>query len=344
MGFNLAVFLSKRGHQITVLDNLVRRGSETNVAGLRKMGITFVHGDIRSPEDFLELPADADALIECSAQPSVVAGYDNPVYDFRTNVEGAVNCLEFCRRTGLGMIFLSTSRVYPADKINAVPRIERETRWDWDPDMPLEDLPEGFDPVHGIGPGFSMDGPSKTLYGASKAAADLLCREYADAFGFPLLINRCGVIAGKGQFGVVNQGWFTFWAISCLFERPLTYFGYKGKQVRDIIFIEDLCELLEIQINRLPELSGKVWNVGGGRESSASLVEATDLMERLLSKKMTISVSDEGRKADVIIYISDNTEITRDLNWQPRVTMEQGAEKIAAWVRDNKTMLESAGL
>lgn len=342
VGFNLAVHLSEAGHEVTVLDNLVRKGSETNVPGLRTAGVDFIHGDIRNLEDLAELPTNADVLLECSAQPSVVSGYHNPVYDFRTNVEGVVNCLELCRKIGAGMIFLSSSRVYPANAVNSLARVEYETRWDWDtseePSLP------GFHPVHGIASNFTMDGPTKTIYGASKAAADYFCQEYADAFGLPVVINRCGVVAGSGQFGVVNQGWFTFWAISCLFERPLTYLGYKGKQVRDILFIGDLCRLIDMELERLSSVSGNVWNVGGGRENSVSLVEATTLMEGIFGKRMQVSLSDEIRKGDMVIYITDNRGVSQDLSWKPEISLEEGADQIARWVLDNRAVLEQAGL
>jgi CDP-paratose 2-epimerase len=344
VGFNLVKHFLAAGHDVTAMDNLARRGSETNVSDCLKMGVRFVHGDIRSVEDLTQLPSDADCLIECSAQPSVVSGYANPLYDFTTNVTGVINCLEFCRARGTGMIFLSSSRVYPACRINALPRLELDSRWDWDPDAPPESVPAGFDPVNGISAAFPMDGPTKTLYGASKAAADFFCQEYADAFGLPIAINRCGVIAGKGQFGVATQGWLTFWAISCLLERPLTYLGFKGKQVRDILFIEDLCSLLDIQLARLESNTGKVWNVGGGRQSSLSLIEATELMERLMGKKMTTHYRDDIRKADMVIYITDNAEVARDLAWSPRESLEGGAFKIARWVQDNRAKLASAGL
>jgi len=344
VGFNLTRYLVEAGHQVTVFDNLVRRGSEMNVPKLLKMGIRFVHGDIRSVEDFSELPTDADCLIECSAQPSVVSGYANPVYDFATNVTGVINCLEFCRTRGIGMIFLSSGRVYPANKVNALPVIEKATRWDWDPSGDRASLPRGFDPLNGIGAKFDMDGPTKTIYGASKAAADFFCQEYSDAFNVPIVINRCGVIAGEGQFGVIHQGWLTFWAISCFFERPITYLGYKGKQVRDILFVRDLCSLIRIQLEGLRELSGRVWNVGGGRKNSLSLVEATELMERLANKKLATSRQEQTRKGDMIIYLTDNSEVTRDLAWSPTVSVEEGAESIARWVRDNQTALAESGL
>jgi CDP-paratose 2-epimerase len=344
VGFNLATHLIRSGHQVTVFDNLVRRGSEINISKLREIGVNFVHGDIRNQEDFHDLPTNAACLMECSAQPSVVSGFSNPMYDFRTNVLGAMNCLEFCRQFGVGMIFMSSSRVYPAGRINGLPHVEQETRWDWRQDFGGGPLTEGFHPVRGIDSTFGLDGATKTIYGASKAAADFFCQEYADAFGLPMIVNRCGVISGEGQFGVADQGWLSFWAISCLLERKITYLGYKGKQVRDILFIPDLCNLLETQLNRLNEFSGRVWNVGGGRSNSLSLIEATDRLEGLLNKKMITSYSDHVRKGDMVIYITDNTEVCRDFNWAPKITLDDGLERIVAWIRDHRDSLISAGL
>jgi CDP-paratose 2-epimerase len=344
VGFNLAAHLVRSGHEVTALDNLVRRGSEINIAKLRELGIRFVHGDIRTPEDFHDLPKNAACLIECSAQPSVVSGFENPLYDFNTNVLGAVNCLEFCRQFGIGMIFMSSSRVYPARRINDLPHIENETRWDWKQDIGRDALPEGFHPIHGIGPTFGLDGATKTIYGASKAAADFLCQEYSEAFGLPIIVNRCGVISGEGQFGVADQGWLSFWAISCFLGRKVTYFGYKGKQVRDILFIPDLCNLLEIQMSRLTECSGRVWNIGGGRSNSLSLVEATDRLEKLLNKEMMTEYSDQMRKGDMIIYITDNTGVSNDFNWTPQTTIDVGLERMIQWIEDHHNSLVSAGL
>jgi CDP-paratose 2-epimerase len=344
VGFNLAHHLLEAGHKVTVLDNLVRRGSEMNLSALKRLDIPFLHGDIRNPEDFSQLSGPFECLIECSAQPSVVSGYIYPLYDFTTNVTGVMNCLEFCRTRGIGMIFLSSSRVYPASKINALPVVEEATRWEWDPHVARETLPRGFDPILGISAQFDVDGPTKTIYGASKAAADFFCQEYADAFGLPIIVNRCGVIAGEGQFGVIGQGWLTFWVISCLLERPLSYFGYRGKQVRDILFIQDLSGLVEIQLAQLDEFSGQVWNVGGGRDRSLSLMEATALVEQLMNKKMKVNYVEEQRKGDMIIYISDNSDIDRALGWSPSVPIEAGTNRIVKWVRDNRESLLNAGL
>jgi CDP-paratose 2-epimerase len=344
VGFNLAARLKRCGHTVTAVDNLARRGSEINLPALKALGIEFIHADIRNWDDVAHLPRPVDVLIECSAQPSVVSGFSRPLYDFNTNVMGAVHCLEFCRLNNAGMIFLSSSRIYASNKMNALPREEKETRWDWAPKADFATQVKGFDPVRGIGADFDLDGPTKTIYGASKAAADFFCQEYCSAFKLPIIVNRCGVLAGEGQFGVVGQGWLTYWAMAGVFDRPLTYYGHKGKQVRDVLFIPDFCSLIEKQLAQLETLSGGVWNVGGGRENSLSLIEATSLVDRMLGKEIATSYTDQAREADVVIYITDNTSITRDLNWAPNTGVEQGLERIIRWVNDNRTSLQEAGL
>ena len=344
VGSYLASSLAHKGHHVLVVDNLSRRGSESIVSRVAKLGIPFIHGDVRNEEDLHGLPDGFDCVVECSAQPSVVAGYVNPLYDFRTNFVGAVNCLELCRQRGMSMIFLSSSRVYSSDKLNAIPYVERETRWDWDAGLTSDQLPEGFHPLRGISAGFSIDGSAKTIYGVSKAAADLVCQEYGDAFGVPVIVNRCGVIAGGGQFGVRNQGWLTYWVISCFLKRPVTYLGFKGKQVRDILFIQDLCDLIELQLASIHKFAGMVWNVGGGRECSLSLLEATDLVQTLTGRKMTVVHSETVRRGDIRIYLTDNSAVSRELRWAPAESLCEGVEKIIAWVNDNRMLLDSAGL
>ncbi len=344
VGFNLAAHLARCGHTVIAVDNLARRGSEINLPALKALGIDFIHADIRNWDDVAHLPRHIDIVIECSAQPSVVSGFSRPLYDFNTNVMGAVHCLEFCRLNNAGMIFLSSSRIYASNKINGLPREEQETRWDWVPSADVGAMVRGFDPVKGVSADFDLDGPTKSIYGASKAAADLFCQEYRSAFNLPIVVNRCGVLAGEGQFGVAGQGWLTYWAMVGVFDRPLTYYGHKGKQVRDVLFIPDFCLLIEKQLVRIETFSGGVWNVGGGRRNSLSLIEATSLVNLTLGKEIRTNYSDQAREADLVIYITDNSGVTRDLNWVPSTSVEEGLERIIRWVSDNRASLQAAGL
>ncbi len=333
VGSNLAYYLSRQGHRIVVMDNLVRRGSERNLPSLRDRGITFQHGDIRCREDFDSLPANTDVLIECSAQPNVVDGFANPRFDIQNNLHGTLECLEFCRRTGAGMIYFSSNRVYSARRLNALPHTEGETRFDYQAGdgFPIP----GFDVNHGISHDFTMDGGHRSIYGVSKAAADLLCQEWASAFGLPVVVNRLGVIAGEGQFGMPAQGWVAYWVMAGVLELPLTYLGYDGKQVRDILFVEDVCRLIELEIAHLPDLGGRVFNAGGGRANSLSLREATAMMEALLETRMAVAIRPEPRQDDLKLYLTDNRAIRDILGWQPQVGLMAGLERIIRWVKDN---------
>jgi len=337
VGSSLALYLKQRGHEIIVMDNLVRRGSELNVPELRKRRIDFFHGDIRCIEDFEQLHGNIDLLIECSAQPSVVSGFENPRFDIMNNVMGTLECLEFCRLRGAGLIFMSSNRVYSSVKLNSLPIKALETRFDYDPDV--ANVFRGYDPFYGISADFGVDGAHKSIYGVSKATGDLLCQEWASAFGMNIIVNRCGVIAGEGQLATFDQGWLGWWALAGFLQIPVKYLGYQGKQVRDILFVEDLCGLIELEIQSLPALYGEVLNVGGGRETSISLREATALYETLLNVKMNVCAVDEARKDDIRLYLTDNRHAEKMFGWKPEVSLPEGCERIVRWVRDKGAQL-----
>ena len=228
------------------LDSLKRRGSELNLARLREAGVRFVHGDVRQRDDLLALEP-VDALVECSAEPSVLAGMGTGAdYVVQTNLLGAHNCFELARRDGAQVIFLSTSRVYPVAPLSRLALREEATRFALEAVQPVAGASE-----HGIAEDFPLEG-ARTLYGATKLAAELLLTEYADGFGVRATIDRCGVIAGPWQMGKVDQGVFTHWLLAHYAGRPLTYIGYggSGKQVRDLLHVDDLCELILEQLAR----------------------------------------------------------------------------------------------
>lgn len=345
-GFNgaaLAVHFKSRSHRVVAMDNLVRRGSELNLPVFQKHGIEFFHGDVRNREDFAQLPANIDLICEASAQASVVTGYGNPLFDIHNNTLGLINCLEFARKRGCPLIFWSTNRVYSAAKTNAMPRRELETRFDWDAEAYREQFAghpvAGFDPEHGISEEFSVDGPGKSIYGLSKIMADLACQEYADAFGVKTVINRFGVLSGEGQFGKADQGWFVWWAVAHYFGIPLKYIGYRGKQVRDILFIEDVCRLVDLQMENIHRIAGQVFNIGGGRGNSISLVEATAMLREKLGREIPITNEDAARKADQILYFTDNRKAEKLLGWSPRVTLSEGHDRVLAWLRKHEAEL-----
>lgn len=345
LGSTLALYLRERGHDVVAMDNLVRRGSESNIDRLQEHGVAFVHGDVRCVEDFAGLPQGIELICDASAQPSVVSGYTNPMFDLTNNTLGVFHVLEYAREHRCPLIFCSTNRIYSADKINALPRRESATRLEWDlaawRKLPPECRPSGFDPEYGISEEFSLDGAGRSIYGVSKLMADVVCQEYADAFDIPVILNRLGVISGAGQFGKIDQGWVVWWAVACWFGLPLKYIGWGGKQVRDILFVEDVCRLVDLEIGQIGRLHSGVFNAGGGAANSLSLLEATQLLEKRLSRSMSITHEESPRKADTVIYITDNRKVERELGWKPRVNLSEGMDSILAWIRKNEAQLSS---
>jgi CDP-paratose 2-epimerase len=337
IGSNLAVFLKRQypKTRVVALDNLKRRGSELNLIRLKEHGVRFIHGDIRNPEDLL-LDARGGLLIECSAEPSVLAGYgDNPAYLINTNFLGTVNCLELARKSRCDVIFLSTSRVYPYAAVNAIRTKEADTRFSW---LATQKIP-GWSKA-GITTEFTTAGP-KTLYGATKLASELILQEYTQIYGIKAVVNRCGVVAGPWQFGKVDQGVFTLWMLAHYFKRPLSYIGFggKGKQVRDVIHIDDLCALVDRQISLLPKISGNIYNVGGGNASSLSLCEATSLCERITGNRIRIARTVTPRPGDIRVYITDNRTVSAEVGWKVRKAAPEILGDVFEWIRGHEKMI-----
>ncbi len=341
IGAQLTLHLKASGHHVVAMDNLVRRGSELNLARFKRHGVEFVHGDVRSREDFVGLPRNIDLLCDASAQASVVTGYENPVFDITNNAFGLINALEFARQRDCPVIFWSSNRVYSADRINAFPRKETPTRWVWSKEAlrSANHRMVGFDPDFGFSEDFSIDGGQRSIYGLSKVMADLACQEYANAFGVKTVINRFGVISGEGQFGKSDQGWVSWWAVAFHFGLPLKYIGWGGKQVRDILFVADVCRLIELEIEHMDRIAGEVFNVGGGASQTLSLVEATELLREKFGREVPITVEEHPRRADQCIYITDNRKIERALGWSPRVGIQEGYDRIIEWIRKNEAEL-----
>lgn len=340
VGSNLAVSLAGRhpDWEVLALDNLYRRGSALNLPRLANAGVEFVEGDVRDPEDLQALPR-ISAMIECSAEPSVMSGVDGDTgYLLHTNLTGAYNCLELARRDGAFFVFLSTSRVYPVAPQVALKLEEAPMRFEI---APGQDIP-GVSPA-GISEDFPIDGP-RTLYGATKLAAELLIEEYRASLGVPAVIDRCGVIAGPWQMGKVDQGVFTHWMLSHHFRRPLRYIGFggRGKQVRDLLHVEDLVDLVERQLTDRGSWSGRTVNVGGGRGCSLSLLETTEICRRLTGNEVPIEPVEETRPGDVPIYLSDCSRLFSLDEWRPRRGAEQILADIHTWIAADETRIAQA--
>lgn len=336
-GSNLAI-LFKRDNpsdRVIALDNLKRRGSELNLLRLREAGVEFIHGDIRNREDLDGIGA-FNIMIECSAEPSVLAGFHgSPDYLINTNLLGTVNCLEAVRRHGADIIFLSTSRVYPIKEINDLRYVELPTRFDLDPDQAVPGVSG-----EGISEEFPM-GRTRSLYGATKLASELLIMEYGEMYSIRAVINRCGVLTGPWQMGKVDQGFMVLWVASHFYKRPLSYLGYggKGKQVRDVLHINDLYRLLRIQIADIDTYTGHLFNVGGGRQTSVSLCELTRYCEHYTGNTIEIQQKLENRPADIPYYISDCTRIRNETGWTPIASVEDIVREIAEWIISHRDSL-----
>jgi len=340
IGASLAVGLAGRHPQWELLafDNLRRRGSELNLLRLRDAGVRFFHGDVREMNDLLELGA-IDAIVECSAEPSVMAGVDgSPEYVVQTNLTGAYNCLELARRTGAQFVFLSTSRVYPVAALEGLRYRELDTRFELTDEQPLPGASS-----RGIAELLPLAG-ARTLYGATKLCGELLIEEYAASYGLQTVIDRCGVVAGPWQMGKVDQGVFTYWMLAHHFQRPLAYIGFggSGKQVRDLLHVEDLLELVDEQLGEPVHWSGATVNVGGGRECSLSLRETTALCAEITERIVDVRPSGEDRPGDIPIYISDCARLYEMTTWRPRRGPAEILADIHAWIVQHESALAGA--
>jgi len=335
-GSNLALGLKAAlAAEVTALDNLHRRGSELNLPRLRQAGVNFVHGDIRNPED-LDSAGPFDLLLECSAEPAVTAGYgESPRYLIDTNLLGTVNCLEAARKHKADVVFLSTSRVYPLAPLNALEYRETETRFELDNEQALPGAS-----ARGISEAFPLAGP-RSMYGATKLASELLLQEYVSMYGLRGVVNRCGILTGPWQMGKTDQGVVTLWAARHVYGGELAYIGYggKGKQVRDILHVDDLLDLLLLQLERLDQVNGETFNVGGGPDNSISLLELTQICQKITKKTKKIAENPRTRPADIPIYITDTAKVRQATGWHPRRNPEAILIEITGWIEANRELL-----
>jgi CDP-paratose 2-epimerase len=332
VGSSIALALKERYENlnVVVLDNLLRRGSERNLPRLAQKGIEFKHGDVRIKAD-LEAVGSFDFLFECSAEPSVLAGSDgNPDYVINTNLYGAVNCAEVCRQNNAGMIFLSTSRVYSVKSLCDADIKESKTRFEFTDNQ----QEEGID-SSGISENFSVNG-FKSFYGASKYSAEVMLEEYRELFDFPIIINRCGLLSGPWQFGKADQGIIPFWIKSFIDRKQLKYIGFngKGKQVRDVLHINDLLNLVFMQMDKPEQFNEGVFNAGGGVESSFSLMELSEVCREVTGNKMEVGSEPKMRYADIPVYITNNNKIQSICDWKIKFNVEEVVMDVYNWLQD----------
>lgn len=325
--------------EIVTFDNLKRRGAELNLPAFAARNIGFVHGDVRSQNDLDNLPGGSfDLVIDAAAEPSVHAGTSgSPSYVLETNLLGTLNLLETVRkRGGCGaFLFLSTSRVYSIAPLRGIALTEAATRFEIGEVQTVAGVTQA-----GINETFPTDS-ARSLYGASKLASELMVQEYADTYKIPTVINRCGVIAGPGQFGKVDQGVFTLWVANHYFNKGLRYtgFGGQGKQVRDLLHPDDLFALLRAQTAQINDVSGQVFNAGGGRHVSVSLAELTTLCRTATGNDVAIGTDPTTAAVDIPLYLSNSARAAETFGWTPKKDATIIVGEIAEWLKHNETAL-----
>jgi CDP-paratose 2-epimerase len=317
--------------RIVGLDNLSAPGSPTNVADLRARGIELFHGDLRCASDLESLPA-ADWVLDCAANPCVIAGVDGRTSSRQLvehNLVGTLNLLEYCKRHGAGFLLLSTSRVYSIPPLSTLPLAARDGAFALDAARPL---PPGITAA-GVSEAFSTAAPV-SLYGATKLASEALALEYGSAFGLPVWIDRCGVLAGAGQFGRPTQGIFAYWIHSWARRRPLKYIGFDGlgHQVRDCLHPEDLVPVLLAQMDARAASAERIFNLGGGIAAARSLRQLSAWCADRLGPHEVAS-DPTPRPFDLPWVVLDSTRAARAFGWRPARSVESILDEIAAHAR-----------
>jgi CDP-paratose 2-epimerase len=340
VGSALAACLLERAEGIRVagMDNLMRPGAETNRARISRLGVDFVHGDLRSASDIEGLPV-CDWVIDAAANPSVLAGLSGAGSSrrlFENNLAAFGNVLEYCKQHKAGLILLSSSRVYSIPTLAAIPLRVYDQAFVLDSSVPLS---HGLS-ADGIGVEFSTAAPV-SLYGATKLASEIMALEYGAAFDFPVWITRCGVLAGAGQFGTPEQGIFAFWLNAHLRRRPMRYIGFDGAgfQTRDAFHPRDLAALLIAQM-RSPRSDGpRVYTAGGGPVNAMSLAQLTAWCDQRFGSHVP-AADPQPRRYDIPWVVMDNTAAARDFAWNVETPLPAILEEIAQHAHGHPDWLE----
>jgi len=327
IGSNYAARGIQRGDKIVIFDNLSRSGAESNIEWLRSQygakSFELIVGDVRDADMIRMAASSADRIVHLAAQVAVTTSVTDPRTDFEINANGTFNVLEAARASGKNPAFLyaSTNKVYGG--MEDVKVIEHATRYDY------SDLPEGASEEQPL----DFHSP----YGCSKGCGDQYVRDYHRIYGLPSVVFRQSCIYGTRQFGVEDQGWVAWFIIAAVTGHPITIYG-DGKQVRDILFVEDLLDGYDAAFNHIDQAAGQVFNIGGGRQNTISVwTEFEPMLEKLLGAKLNVSRGD-WRPGDQPVYISDIRKAGRLLGWKPRVSAEEGITRLFNWVKDNQDL------
>ncbi|MFL6351747.1 MAG: NAD-dependent epimerase/dehydratase family protein [Bryobacteraceae bacterium] len=338
VGSRLAMAIRERlpSTEVLGIDNLLRPGSEGNRLALASKDIKFLHGDLRIRSDVEAIP-DCDWVIDAAANPSVLAGVDgrsSPRQVAEHNLIGTLNILESCREKKAGLVLLSSSRVYSVRGLAALPVTERNQAFVLNAaKLSAQGITEA-----GITESFPVRQPI-SLYGATKLSSEIMAIEYGSTFGFPVWVNRCGVLAGAGQFGTAEQGIFSYWLHAHAARLPLRYIGFGGRgyQVRDAFHPEDLADLVTAQMRRDPPQDA-IYNAGGGASNAMSLAQLTRWCDERFGKHQPES-DPNPRAYDIPWLVMDSTRVAREFGWAPKRSLPSILDEIAAHVENNPDWL-----
>jgi CDP-paratose 2-epimerase len=327
IGANLVDRLVRRGHRVTVLDNLSRRGTEKNVAWLRELhgdAFKLIVGDIRDSATCGSAVSDNEVIYHLAGQTAVTTSVTDPRSDFEVNALGTFNMLEAARQSGNRPILLysSTNKVYGG--MEDLPVVETATGYEFGT------LPDGVTE--------SRELDFHSPYGCSKGAADQYVRDYARIYDLPTIVFRQSCIYGPRQMGVEDQGWLAWFIIAIVSGRPMTIYG-NGKQVRDLLYIDDLVDAFEAAVERIDVTRGQVYNMGGGSQRAISVWwDFKPLIEKALGHSVPDPAFGDMRPGDQPIFIANTDKAFRDFGWTPKVTPEQGVHALVDWVNANRSL------
>jgi len=323
IGSSLVARLLSRCETVTVFDNLSRFGVDANLQWLKTLDcgswLTFINGDVRDADAVWSAAREADVIYHLAAQTAVTTSVENPRNDFEINATGTLNLLEAARHSDRNpvLIYASTNKVYGG--MEEVGVVELETRYSY-VDRPL-----------GIEEAMPLDFHSP--YGCSKGAGDQYTRDYARIYGIRSVVARQSCIYGPRQFGTEDQGWLAWFFIAAAQDKQPTVYG-DGKQVRDLLYIDDLLDFYDLAVQNIERAKGQIYNVGGGIENSMSVwIELEPHLDRLFQKKVKVDYA-SWRPGDQRIYVSDIRRAEADLGWQPKTKLGEGLGKLYDWVQE----------
>ena len=327
IGSNYAARCLSRGEKIVIFDNLSRSGADLNLEWLSdrfgRESYELVKGDVRDAETIRKAARGADRILHLAGQVAVTTSVKDPRTDFEINATGTFNTLEAARSSGRKptFIYASTNKVYGG--MDDVEVLELETRYEY------KDLPEGASETQAL----DFHSP----YGCSKGSGDQYVRDYFRIYNLPTIVMRQSCIYGTRQFGIEDQGWLAWFVIAAVTGRPITIYG-NGKQVRDVLFIDDLMDAYDAGFQRSKEVGGQVFNIGGGRQNTISVwSEFRPILEKILGKE--IATQTRGwRPGDQPVYISDIRKASEKLGWQPKVHVLEGIQRLIDWVKENQSL------